>query len=630
VLLKVKAFLLKYKLPLTSAISFIIPLIVYIVTLEKKLVGGDTTWFALQIPQMYVLVPTGYPVFSLLGKLISLVPVGDLAYRLNLLSAIFGALTILFLFLGINKLVKNEIISLITAMSFAFLKTYWSIASRLEFDTLNSFFIVLIIFSILHYRENTTRNRLYFTFFCLGLSLTNHPIAFFVMPAFLVYLIIINPRIFKSIKTILLSILFFLIPLVSYVYIPIRSLQGYGTVTTLKKFLYHVTGREATGKAFGGFYQRNSFADILKVVSEFFKIIFTNFGVILIIVAVAGFIYLVIKERKTSICFLFVIILNLAIITQYLSWSPQNYTINSMVIISFFVAYGFLLIKDSIILLINKIRSSFKFKANFKLAAMVLILILFATQPFFLAFTNFSFADYSKIEGIYLFWKDAFENIENNSYLYVFTGSANIGIFIDLFEKSEKNIEFIRNNSSQYSLNNMKDNLLRGENVYFIGCKPPALEVSSNFDLTQIGESYYWERYKESLKLFKLDYPKFYFDIEHRIDGNIKKFGEKFKLEYKIKNLLDKDVKITSLELELPERISLLGVDESGEINQSPGISQGKFMWVYDNLVVGSGSEINIVLNLRSVIIGKYPVKFRITTNYTYVESEDLILEIVE
>ena len=276
-LLKVKAFLLKYKLPLTSAISFIIPLIVYIVTLEKKLVGGDTTWFALQIPQMYVLVPTGYPVFSLLGKLISLVPVGDLAYRLNLLSAIFGALTILFLFLGINKLVKNEIISLITAMSFAFLKTYWSIASRLEFDTLNSFFIVLIIFSILHYRENTTRNRLYFTFFCLGLSLTNHPIAFFVMPAFLVYLIIINPRIFKSIKTILLSILFFLIPLVSYVYIPIRSLQGYGTVTTLKKFLYHVTGREATGKAFGGFYQRNSFADILKVVSEFFKIIFTNF-----------------------------------------------------------------------------------------------------------------------------------------------------------------------------------------------------------------------------------------------------------------------------------------------------------------------------------------------------------------
>ena len=280
--------------------------------------------------------------------------------------------------------------------------------------------------------------------------------------------------------------------------------------------------------------------------------------------------------------------------------------------------------------MINKIRSSFKFKANFKLAAMVLILILFATQPFFLAFTNFSFADYSKIEGIYLFWKDAFENIENNSYLYVFTGSANIGIFIDLFEKSEKNIEFIRNNSSQYSLNNMKDNLLRGENVYFIGCKPPALEVSSNFDLTQIGESYYWERYKESLKLFKLDYPKFYFDIEHRIDGNIKKFGEKFKLEYKIKNLLDKNVKITSLELELPESISFLGVDGSGEINQPPGISLGKFMWVYDNLVVGSGSEVNIVLNLRSIIIGKYPVKFRITTNNIYVETEDLILEIVE
>jgi hypothetical protein len=132
------------------------------------------------------------------------------------------------------------------------------------------------------------------------------------------------------------------------------------------------------------------------------------------------------------------------------------------------------------------------------------------------------------------------------------------------------------------------------------------------------------------LKFFKLDYPKFYFDIEYRIDGKIKKLGEKFKLEYKIKNLLDKNVKITSLELELPESISFLGVDGSGEINQPPGISLGKFMWVYDNLVVGSGSEVNIVLNLRSIIIGKYPVKFRITTNNIYVETEDLILEIVE
>src|SRR5659263_275819 len=91
----IKNFFQKYKLLITGILAFLVPLIIYILTLEKKVVGGDTTWYALQIPQMYVLVPTGYPIFSLLGKLFSIIPIGDLAYKLNLLSAIFGSLTVL-------------------------------------------------------------------------------------------------------------------------------------------------------------------------------------------------------------------------------------------------------------------------------------------------------------------------------------------------------------------------------------------------------------------------------------------------------------------------------------------------------------------------------------------------------
>jgi 4-amino-4-deoxy-L-arabinose transferase-like glycosyltransferase len=117
----------------------------------------------------------------------SLIPIGDIAYRLNLLSAIFGALTILFLFLAINLLVKNEILSLISSFIFAFIISYWQIANRFELDSLNTFLIALVIFSSFLYNEKKTGKYLYFCLFCLGFSLTDHPIALFIMPALLLY-----------------------------------------------------------------------------------------------------------------------------------------------------------------------------------------------------------------------------------------------------------------------------------------------------------------------------------------------------------------------------------------------------------------------------------------------------------
>ncbi|GAH57999.1 unnamed protein product, partial [marine sediment metagenome] len=240
---KIKRLILNKKVAIFSVFSLIIPLVIYILTLEHKLVGGDTSWYAIQIPSMSIMVPTGYPTFSLLEKLFTYLPIGDLAYRLNLFSAIFGALTILFLFLSINKLVKNEVISFISSMIFAFILPFWEVANRLEFDTLNSFFVILLIFSAIRYNENRTRKYLYFFFFCLGLSLTNHPLTFFMVPALLLYVIIVNPKIFKSVKAIFISILFFILPLLSYLYLPIRSLQGYGEVTSFQKFFYYVTGR---------------------------------------------------------------------------------------------------------------------------------------------------------------------------------------------------------------------------------------------------------------------------------------------------------------------------------------------------------------------------------------------------
>ena len=623
---KFKNFIQKYKLQVSAALSFIIPLIIYIKTLEPKLVGGDTSWYALQIPQMYILPPTGYPTFSILAKLMSMIPIGNLAYRLNLFSAIFGALTILFLFLAINKLVKNELISLASSLIFSFTLPYWPVANRLEFDTLNSFLVVLVIFAALTYNESRKRNRLYFFFFCLGFSLTNHPIALFIAPAFIIYIIIINPKIFKSIKTVLLSILFFIIPLMSYIYIPIRSLQGYGPANTFQKFIYHITGRTPAGQTHGGSFGDRSIDSALTVLAEYMKIIYKNFGIILIIIAIVGFIYLVRKNYRFAICSILVIIFSLIITSQYLGWAPENYVIDSMIIISFYIAFGFLFILDLFNYLFNRLQKKTKKNQVFlKYSCLVVIFLFIIFQPFLLAITNYTNADDSSPEGIYLFWDEAFKNIKENSRLYVLSSAENIGAFVNLYEQSDKEIEFITHKDSRYSIDDMKESLENGTSVYFVGNEAIFL---SNFDSKQIGQKYYWQRYNESLALYQATKTTLDLDIEYKINSEIQEFGKPFSVEYIIKNNIDKVTKITSFELELPDSIELVGVDKSGYINQSPTMSQGKWMWVSDKYFVDGEGEINIILNLRATSPGGAIVKFSLTANKIYVEAGDLELEI--
>ena len=655
-LLKTKGFVLKYKIAATAALSFLIPFIIYLLTLEHKLVGGDTSWYAIQIPQMQVLVPTGYPVFSLIGKLMAIIPIGDLAYRLNLISAIFGAFTILFLFLAINKVIKNELVSLACSLSFAFLFTFWFIAVRLEFDTLNSFFIAFIIFSAVLYNESKLRKHLYLFFFFLGLSLTDHPIAFFVLPAFLFYIIAVNPKIFKSFKVISLSIIFFILPLFSYAYLPIRSLQGFGPVTTIKKFFYYVTGRETAGGVHGGSFGNKDLHNILNVSKEFILIIYNNFGAVLIIMAIIGFVYLAMKSWKFAVATILVPVLSMAIISQYLTWAPENYTIDTMLVMTVYISFGFLFILDIFNLLFKKwdnhrqpdeIAETFnqkisntevppgkipghtenklinKRKQILKCFTFAIIFLFFFSQPAYLAFSNYKKADLSKPEGIYLFWDKAFNNMEKNSILYTFTASENIGSFINLFEQRNKQITFIPNSDKRYSINSMKDNLLTGKTLYFVGNDS---NINLNFNLQKIGQSYYWPRFNENLTLYKMVEPKFYINIEYNIDSKTKKVGDKFSVEYTIRNLLNKDMAISSIELELPDGLELTGVERYGSINIFPNKSKGIFMWVYYNYIIKGNSRINLILDFQAHKTGK--IKFRVSTNDVFVKADDLKIKV--
>ncbi len=176
---------------------FLVALVNYIRTLTPSVCAGDSGELTTAIYSMGAAHPPGYPIYCILGKLFTFIPVGNIAYRVNLLSAVFGALTVLIFFfwalrmLGMNR--DEEGISLkihgpavVSALMFAFTELLWSQAVIGEVYTVNSFLSALMLYSALlwyedieYYRNKTlepyyAEPKLLLVFFVMGLNLTSH------------------------------------------------------------------------------------------------------------------------------------------------------------------------------------------------------------------------------------------------------------------------------------------------------------------------------------------------------------------------------------------------------------------------------------------------------------------------
>lgn len=688
-MVRLKNFFLKYGLLLCAIAAFTIPLIIYILTLEPKLVGGDTSWFAMQVPRMEVLVPTGYPSFSIFGKLATLLPIKDIAYRLNLMSAIFGALAILFLFLAINKITKNVIISLTSALSFGFAISFWQIANRFEMDSINCFYLALLLYATFLYNEKQDKPRFYFAAACMGFFLTDHPIALFILPSILIYVILVKPAMFKNAKAVLLGIMFFILPLFLYAFIPIRSAAGFGPVKTVKDFLYYVTGRYTTGEVHGGSFGDKNWAIFLKVSGEFFLIIYKNFGLILVLLAIAGLIYLFKKNYKLAVCYVLLIISNLLIMSQFIGWAAENHVLDTMIIVSVLIGLGFMLVFDMLMLLFNKVskraggydktgKTDSQLKASqkvnessgghlleaglltaeakllisptenknsrFVITKYIILTVFLAAMlifPALLTAGNYKSADQSKPEEIYLFWDNLFKTAQAGSSIYVASTSANIGGYISMYEQQDKNISYITNKDSNYTAENIINDLEASKQVYLVGIEDFLIP---RFNLEKINE-YLWPRFNENIIVYRVTGEKLQLEIIPAVNGqtanpqnpSIIKFGQTFILEYKITNNHDQDIRVSSLELSLPKNIKFVetdksGIDaspesESGYITDNPGIAQGKYMWVKEYAVKPGGSLI-LKIRLQTKTAEDSVIKFRITSQDFYMDSPEVKLNI--
>ncbi|MBN1991681.1 MAG: DUF2723 domain-containing protein [Anaerolineae bacterium] len=243
-----------------TAALFSLALLVYNATLTPSLSYKSPDGNELAtVPYLLGLVhSTGYPLYTWLGKLFTFIPIGDVAHRMNLMSAILGAMGVGLLYLiimlnsgqsgaGLSPPAANRpmrrITAMFTALLFAFSLTFWSQTGIAEVYAPNVFMIILTLLTLLIWARLEERARarstagvwrrflpsgrslaLLFIFGLLfGLSLGTHMSNLGFAPAFALFIILVSWRTALSPLAIMGGGLGFCLGVLQFLWLPYKA-----------------------------------------------------------------------------------------------------------------------------------------------------------------------------------------------------------------------------------------------------------------------------------------------------------------------------------------------------------------------------------------------------------------------
>ena len=166
----------------------------------------------------------GYPLYLMLNYLfVNLVPVGSLAMRVNLLSAVFTFATLLFLFEILILLGIHRYAAFITSLSFGLTYTTWFYSIIAEVYSLNLFFVAAVVYFLLRWRATKADWSFYTACGLYALSFGNHQLMIALLPSFAYIVWVTDRKVLINPKKILIVIGFVLLGLSQYLYIAWRT-----------------------------------------------------------------------------------------------------------------------------------------------------------------------------------------------------------------------------------------------------------------------------------------------------------------------------------------------------------------------------------------------------------------------
>lgn len=251
-----------------SAAALLLPLGLYLSSLAPTVYNLDSAELTTAAATGGILRATGYPLYLTIGNLWSRLPIGDVGYRMNLLSAVAGAVTILLADRILQRLRVGPLAALGALGLLATAPAFWSMSVVAEVYTLQTLLMAALILALLRWAEAPWSPGLAAAVgFILGLAACHHAATVLLLPGLLVFVLASNPAAARRPRVVAAAVGGLVAGLAPMLYLPLRyaaapafnyagSFDGAGhfqPVNLLRPagILWLATGRSFAGQMFG-------------------------------------------------------------------------------------------------------------------------------------------------------------------------------------------------------------------------------------------------------------------------------------------------------------------------------------------------------------------------------------------
>jgi hypothetical protein len=208
----------------------------------------------------------GYPLFLMYAKPFTWLPLGNIAFRINVATAFSSSFACLVVYVLTTSLLKNETLlederfnriavkfaGLAAAISFAFTPRLWLQSNHDKPYPLLACIVAIIFYLLLkwqeQYREGSERpSYVYVCTFLAGVAMGVHQTIVLLLPAWFLMIVLTDWRMVTRIKELLLATAFALLGFSVHLYLPLRALSNpllnWGDAKTVDQFLWHFLRR---------------------------------------------------------------------------------------------------------------------------------------------------------------------------------------------------------------------------------------------------------------------------------------------------------------------------------------------------------------------------------------------------
>ncbi len=249
--------------PPLGGLLFVVFLALYGYHAAPDVTWGDSGEFAAVAQTLGIAHPTGYPLYTLVGKLLCTIPVATPARKLNLFSALCSALTLWVLFRLILLLMddltesssalpqrRKRLCALFGASLLGICPMFISQAVITEVYALSNLFQALLWYLLLRWWRGEAK-ALWGFFGVLGLALAHHMAILLYTPFFLLVIFLAIRTGQRDEKDLVPAFPFVLPGLLLYLYIPLRASMGpvinWGDPSSTEKVLWMLRGGDFRG-----------------------------------------------------------------------------------------------------------------------------------------------------------------------------------------------------------------------------------------------------------------------------------------------------------------------------------------------------------------------------------------------